>query len=47
VIEVDQYQWTPGDAWWDVAVPEVNQRESVRKARADQDEGAKNQRIGV
>jgi 3D-(3,5/4)-trihydroxycyclohexane-1,2-dione acylhydrolase (decyclizing) len=47
VIDVDQHQWTPGDAWWDVAVPEVNQRESVRKARAEQDAGAKNQRIGV
>ncbi|MEM7022019.1 MAG: 3D-(3,5/4)-trihydroxycyclohexane-1,2-dione acylhydrolase (decyclizing) [Pseudomonadota bacterium] len=47
VIDVDQHQWSPGDAWWDVAVPEVNERDSVREARAAQDEGAKNQRIGV
>jgi 3D-(3,5/4)-trihydroxycyclohexane-1,2-dione acylhydrolase (decyclizing) len=47
VIEVDGHQWTPGDAWWDVAVPEVSQRESVRKARAEHVQGARKQRIGV
>jgi 3D-(3,5/4)-trihydroxycyclohexane-1,2-dione acylhydrolase (decyclizing) len=47
VIDVDQHKWSPGDAWWDVAVPEVSGREAVRKARADQEQGAKNQRIGV
>ena len=47
VIEVDAHQWTPGDAWWDVAVPEVSQREAVRKARADHDRAAQKQRIGV
>ena len=47
VIEVDQHRWTPGDAWWDVGVPEVSQREAVRKARADHVQGAKKQRIGV
>jgi len=47
VIDVDQHQWTPGDAWWDVGVPEVSRREAVRKARAEHDQGLKKQRIGV
>jgi 3D-(3,5/4)-trihydroxycyclohexane-1,2-dione acylhydrolase (decyclizing) len=47
VIDVDQHRWTPGDAWWDVGVPEVSQREAVRTARADHLQGAKKQRIGV
>jgi 3D-(3,5/4)-trihydroxycyclohexane-1,2-dione acylhydrolase (decyclizing) len=46
-IKVSPSQWTPGDAWWDVGVPEVNSRESVRKAAADHAEGKKKQRIGV
>jgi 3D-(3,5/4)-trihydroxycyclohexane-1,2-dione acylhydrolase (decyclizing) len=47
VIKVDAHQWTPGDAWWDVGVPEVSARAEVRTARADHDAGRKNQRIGV
>jgi 3D-(3,5/4)-trihydroxycyclohexane-1,2-dione acylhydrolase (decyclizing) len=46
-IETDAYQWTSGDAWWDVGVPEVSPRETVRQARADHDEGKKKQRVGV
>ncbi len=46
-IKVHPSQWTPGDAWWEVGVPEVNQRESVRKAAADHAEGKKKQRVGV
>jgi 3D-(3,5/4)-trihydroxycyclohexane-1,2-dione acylhydrolase (decyclizing) len=46
-IKVSPSQWTPGDAWWDVGVPQVNSRESVRKAAADHAEGKKKQRIGV
>ncbi len=46
-IRVQQHQWTPGDAWWDVGVPEVSEREEVRRARADHSEGQKNQRVGV
>jgi 3D-(3,5/4)-trihydroxycyclohexane-1,2-dione acylhydrolase (decyclizing) len=46
-IKVSPSQWTPGDAWWDVGVPEVNSRESVRKAAADHAEGKRKQRIGV
>ena len=46
-IVTDDHTWTPGDAWWDVGVPEVNDRETVRSARADHEEGRKKQRIGV
>ena len=47
VIDVHAHQWTPGDAWWDVGVPEVSAREAVQKARAEHEQGAKKQRIGV
>jgi 3D-(3,5/4)-trihydroxycyclohexane-1,2-dione acylhydrolase (decyclizing) len=46
-IRTHPSQWTPGDAWWDVGVPEVSARDSVRKARGDHDEGKRKQRIGV
>jgi 3D-(3,5/4)-trihydroxycyclohexane-1,2-dione acylhydrolase (decyclizing) len=46
-IVTDAHTWTPGDAWWDVGVPEVSEREDVRAARADHVKGRKNQRIGV
>jgi 3D-(3,5/4)-trihydroxycyclohexane-1,2-dione acylhydrolase (decyclizing) len=46
-INVHAYEWTPGDAWWDVGVPEVSQRQEVREARAAHDQGHQNQRIGV
>lgn len=35
-----------GGAWWDVAVPEVSEREQVRTARANYDERRKRQTIG-
>ncbi|HEX6141413.1 MAG TPA: thiamine pyrophosphate-dependent enzyme, partial [Geminicoccaceae bacterium] len=47
VIKVHAHEWTPGDAWWDVGVPEVSRREAVQKARADHEEGWKKQRVGV
>ena len=46
-ITIQQQQWTPGDAWWDVGVPEVSEREQVRQAKADHTEGQKNQRVGI
>jgi len=46
-IKVSASQWTPGDAWWDVGVPEVNPRESVRQAATEHAEAKKKQRIGV
>ena len=46
-IVSDGFTWTPGDAWWDVGVPETSPLESVNKARAEQAEGRKKQRVGV
>lgn len=46
-IVSDAFAWSPGDAWWDVGVPEVSDRESVREAAKAQQEGRKAQRIGV
>jgi 3D-(3,5/4)-trihydroxycyclohexane-1,2-dione acylhydrolase (decyclizing) len=39
VLKVQPHQWTPGGAWWDVAVPEVSQRAEVRAARARYEAG--------
>lgn len=46
-IVTDAYSWVPGDADWDVGVPEVSNRESVSKARASQLAIRSKQRIGV
>ena len=46
-IKTQPSKWTPGDAWWDVGVPEVSDREEVRKARSDHSEGQRRQRLGV
>lgn len=46
-IVSDGYTWTPGDAWWDVGVPQVSERAEVREAHSAQAEGRKRQRIGV
>lgn len=46
-IVSDAFAWTPGDAWWDVGVPAVSARESVREAAVAQQEGRKKQRVGV
>ena len=46
-IVSDAFTWTPGDAWWDVGVPQVSARESVFEASKDQLEGRKKQRVGV
>jgi 3D-(3,5/4)-trihydroxycyclohexane-1,2-dione acylhydrolase (decyclizing) len=37
----------PGDADWDVGVPEVSDRAEVQAARIQQEEIRKKQRIGV
>ncbi len=47
VIEVAQYDWTEGGAWWEVGVPEVSDREQVRVARAELEAERKHQRRGV
>lgn len=46
-IVSDAFAWTPGDAWWDVGVPQVSQRQEVREARVVQEERRKDQRVGV
>jgi len=46
-IVTDAFAWVPGDAAWDVGVPEVSEREDVRAARADHDAIRAKQRVGV
>ncbi len=46
-IVSDAYAWVPGDADWDVGVPEVSDREGVQAARKHQDEIRARQRVGV
>jgi len=46
-IAVAEDRWTPGDAWWDVGVPEVSDRDEIRAARADHVAGRTRQRVGV
>jgi 3D-(3,5/4)-trihydroxycyclohexane-1,2-dione acylhydrolase (decyclizing) len=46
-IVSDAFTWTPGDAWWDVGVPQVSARQSVLEASKGQLEGRKKQRVGV
>ena len=46
-ITPDAYSWVPGDADWDVGVPEVSNRDSVQKARESQIVIRAKQRIGV
>jgi 3D-(3,5/4)-trihydroxycyclohexane-1,2-dione acylhydrolase (decyclizing) len=47
VIRTDPHAWTGGDAWWDVGVPEVSDRDEVLLARAQHEAGRKQQRTGV
>ena len=47
VINSDAHVWTPGGADWYVGVPEINDRESIRKARVGQEALRKKQRQGV
>jgi 3D-(3,5/4)-trihydroxycyclohexane-1,2-dione acylhydrolase (decyclizing) len=47
VMRTDPDVWTEGDAWWDVGVPEVSDREEVRAARAEHDAERRHQRPGV
>jgi 3D-(3,5/4)-trihydroxycyclohexane-1,2-dione acylhydrolase (decyclizing) len=47
VVATDPRAWTPGDAWWDVRVPEVSSRPEVRAAHADWEAAATRRRLGV
>ena len=46
-IVSDAFRWSPGDAWWDVGVPQVSDRQEVRAARTAQEEKRRGQRVGV
>jgi 3D-(3,5/4)-trihydroxycyclohexane-1,2-dione acylhydrolase (decyclizing) len=46
-ITLDEKTWTPGDVFWDIGVPQVSARQSVREAAAAQVANRKKQRIGV
>jgi 3D-(3,5/4)-trihydroxycyclohexane-1,2-dione acylhydrolase (decyclizing) len=46
-IVSDAFTWTPGDAWWDVGVPQVSGRGEVIEASKAQLDGRKRQRVGV
>ena len=46
-IVSDAFRWSPGDAWWDVGVPQVSHRQEVREAHAVQVEKRREQRVGV
>jgi 3D-(3,5/4)-trihydroxycyclohexane-1,2-dione acylhydrolase (decyclizing) len=46
-IASDAWAWVPGDADWDVGVPQVSTRESVQKARREQEQMRSKQRVGV
>jgi 3D-(3,5/4)-trihydroxycyclohexane-1,2-dione acylhydrolase (decyclizing) len=40
-------EWIPPVAWWDCQIPEINERETVREARAKYVKGKEKQRAGV
>ncbi|RFB81531.1 3D-(3,5/4)-trihydroxycyclohexane-1,2-dione acylhydrolase (decyclizing) [Methylovirgula sp. 4M-Z18] len=46
-IASDAYAWVPGDADWDVGVPEISSRPLVQSARKQQEFIRTKQRIGV
>ena len=47
VISTDAHTWTPGDAWWDVGMPEVSPSDKVTTARTDHMAQKQKQRAGV
>jgi 3D-(3,5/4)-trihydroxycyclohexane-1,2-dione acylhydrolase (decyclizing) len=47
VIDVAQYDWVGGGAWWEVGVPEVSGREEVVVARGAWEAESKHQRVGT
>jgi 3D-(3,5/4)-trihydroxycyclohexane-1,2-dione acylhydrolase (decyclizing) len=46
-IVSDAFTWSPGDAWWDVGVPQASARAEVLEAAQLQQEGRARQRVGV
>jgi 3D-(3,5/4)-trihydroxycyclohexane-1,2-dione acylhydrolase (decyclizing) len=48
VIEVDEHKWSSVDnAWWQIGLPQVTDREDVKRAAASIGEGQRFQRRGV
>lgn len=47
VIDIDEYTWIDGGAWWEVGVPEVSERAQVQVARAELEAEKKHQRRGI
>ncbi len=47
VMDIHQYSWTEGGAWWEVGIPEVSDRADVLVARAAWEAEKKHQRVGV
>jgi 3D-(3,5/4)-trihydroxycyclohexane-1,2-dione acylhydrolase (decyclizing) len=45
-IRTSAYDWTEGGAFWEVAVPDVSERETVRAARSSMSAGKAEQRVG-
>lgn len=46
-IVSDAYTWTPGDALWDVGVPQVSERDAVNDSAKYQADVRSKQRVGV
>jgi 3D-(3,5/4)-trihydroxycyclohexane-1,2-dione acylhydrolase (decyclizing) len=46
-ISTDPVEWTAGDPWWDVGVPQISARPEVLAAYAEQLVGRERQRQGV
>ncbi len=46
-IVSDAWKWVPGDADWDLGIPEVSTFETVRAARAAQEKIRQAQRVGI
>ena len=45
---VQSHDWTGGDSWWDVGVPEVSPRKEVNAAKAEHEENRNNkQRVDI
>ena len=47
VVKTDAYTWTPGDAWWDVGVPEVSTRTVGQEGAQGPGRGAQEAAVGV
>ena len=46
-IVTDAYSWVPGDADWDVGVPEISDRSEVVEARKVHEKIRSKQRLGI